>query len=114
MVLTCSSELLDHAGGAFLVVTSDLRVSAASEAAEELLDSGGQGLYGRPLLSVLTSPAGVAELGRRVARAAMGDRSVERMPVQPAAKRMPDVKLQAVIGTCASPPAALVVVEGWR
>lgn len=113
MVLTCSRELLEHPGAAFLVVTSDLRVSAASEAAEELLDSG-QGLYGRPLLSILTSPSGVAELARRVVRAAMGDRGVERLPVEPAAKRVTGVQLEAIIGTCASPPAALVVVEGWR
>ena len=112
MVLTCATELLGHPGGAFLVVTSDLRVSAASEAAEELLDTG-QGLFGRPLLSILTSPSGVAELARRVVRAAMGDRNVERIAVEPAAKRMPDAKLEAVIGTCGSPPAALVVVEGW-
>jgi hypothetical protein len=113
MVLTCSRELLEHPGGAFLVVTSDLRISAASEPAEELLDTG-QGLFGRPLLSILTSPSGVAELARRVVRAAMGDRGVERLPVESAAKRMSDLKLEALIGTCGVPPAALVVVEGWR
>jgi hypothetical protein len=110
MVLTCSSELLSRPGAAFLVVTSDLRISAASQAAEELLDSG-QGLWGRPLLSVLTSPAGVAELARRVARAAMGDRSIQTLPVEPSAVKAVGVALQARIGTCASPQAALVVVE---
>jgi hypothetical protein len=110
MVLTCSTELIDQPGGAFLVVTSDLRISAASEAAEELLDSG-QGLFGRPLLSVLTSPAGVAELARRVVRAAMGERSIQTVVVEPAAKRLAGVSLQARIGNCGSPPAALVVVE---
>jgi hypothetical protein len=110
MVLTCSRELVSRPGGAFLVVTSDLLVSAASEAAEELLDSG-QGLFGRPLLSVLTSPAGVAELARRVVRAATGDRAVHELPVYPAARRLADVSLTARIGNCGSPPAALVVVE---
>ncbi|HEX8066537.1 MAG TPA: hypothetical protein VF520_08425 [Thermoleophilaceae bacterium] len=110
VVLTCSSELVDHPGGAFLVVTSDLRVSAASEAAEELL-GGGDGLYGRPLLSVLTSPAGVAELARRAARAATGDRAVTTLPVEPSAVSLPGVSLEARIGYCAKPPAALVVVE---
>jgi hypothetical protein len=113
MVLTCSSELLDRPGGAFLVVRSDLIVSAASEGAEELLDSG-QGLYGQPLLSVLTSPKGVAELARRVVRAAAGDRSIGVMPVEPAAKRIVGVSLVARIGSCATPPAALVVVESGR
>ena len=112
VVLTCASDLLEEPGAAFLVVTSDLRISAASEAAEELLGRG-EGLYGRPLLSILTSPAGVAELARRVVRAAMGERSVERMPVEPAARRMPGTSLEARIGTCGGPPAALVVVEGW-
>lgn len=110
MVLTCSRELLHRPGGAFLVVTSDLMVSAASEAAEELLDSG-HGLFGRPLLSVLTTSAGVSDLARRVVRAATGDRSVAEMPVEPAAKRLPGVRLVARIGSCATPPAALVVVE---
>lgn len=110
MVLTCSTELLDQPGRAFLVVPSDLRISAASEAAEELLDAG-QGLYGRPLLSILTSPSGVAELARRVVRAAMGDRSVQVVPVEPAAAKLSGVTLEARIGNCATPTAALVVVE---
>ena len=110
MVLTCSNELLSRPGGAFLVVTAELRISAASEAAEELLDSG-QGLYGRPLLSVLTSPAGVAELTRRVVRAAMGDRSIRTLPVEPSAVKAVGVALEARIGTCGTPSAALVVVE---
>ena len=110
MVLSCSRELLDQPGGAFLVVPSDLRISAASQAAEELLDSG-QGLYGRPLLSILTSSAGVAELARKVVRAAMGDRSIQALQVEAAAKRLTGVTLEARIGNCTSPPAALVVVE---
>ena len=110
VVLSCAHDLLNQPGGAFLVVTSDLRVSAASEAAEKLLDSG-QGLAGQPLLSILTSPRGVAELARRVVRASMGERSIERLAVEPAAKRLEGVTLEARIGTCATPPAALVVVE---
>lgn len=110
MVLTCAQELLDQPGGAFLVVTTDLRVSAASEAAEKLLGAD-EGLYGRPLLSILTSPAGVAELARRVVRAAMGVRVVEQMAVEPAAKKLAGVALEARIGSCGAPPAALVVVE---
>ena len=110
MVLTCSSALLDQPGGAFLVVPSDLRISAASEAAEELLGSE-QGLYGRPLLSILTSPAGVAELARKVVRAAMGDRVIQAMEVETAAERLAGIALEARIGNCASPKAALVVVE---
>ena len=110
VVLTCAHDLLNQPGGAFVVVTSDLRISAASGGSARMLDSG-QGRVGQPLLSVLTSPKGVAELARRVARAAMGDRSVERLAVEAAAKRTGGMKLEARIGTCSTPPAALVVVE---
>jgi hypothetical protein len=110
MVLTCARELFARPGAAFLVVTSDLLVSAASQTAESLLDSG-QGLHGQPLLSVLTSPSGVAELARRVVRAATGDRAIYEVPVHPAAKRLANMSLMARIGNCGSPPAALVVVE---
>jgi hypothetical protein len=110
VVLTCAADLLDRGGAAFLVVTSDLRVSAASEAAEDLL-GGDDGLFGRPLLSIITSPAGVAELARRVVRAAAGDRSVATLPVEPAGKRLEGMTFEARIGGCTFPPAALVVVE---
>jgi hypothetical protein len=108
MVLTCASELLDRGGAAFLVVTADLRVSAASQGAEELL---GDDLHGRPLLSVVTSPEGVAELARRVVRAATGDRGISTLAVEPSAVSRPGVSLEARIGACGDPPAALVVVE---
>jgi hypothetical protein len=110
MVLSCSRELISRPGGAFLVVTSDLRISAASQAAEELLDAG-RGLHGQPLLSILTSPAGVAELARRVVRAAIGDRTVHTIAVEPAARRLAGMALEARIGNCATPSAALVVVD---
>jgi hypothetical protein len=111
VVLTCAAELLDRGGAAFLVVTSELRISAASEAAEGLLGAG-DSLYARPLLSVITSPVGVPELARRVVRAAAGDRGVATLPVEPAAARLPDgVSLEAKIGWCGDPAAALVVVE---
>jgi len=108
VVLTCTPDLLDRGGAALLVVTADLRVSAASQAAEDLL---GDELYGRPLLSVVTSPDGVAELARRVVRAATGDRAVTTLRVEPSAISLPGVSLEARIGACGNPPAALVVIE---
>jgi hypothetical protein len=110
VVLTCAQELLSREGAAFLVVTSDLRVSAASEAAEQLL-ANGDGLYGRPLLSILTAPDGIAELARRVVRAATGDRLISTLAVEPSATRLQGMELEAAVGACGDPPAALVVVE---
>jgi hypothetical protein len=110
MVLTCASETLSVPGSAFMVVTADLRVSAASEAAEKLFAEP-DGLYGRPLLSVITSPEGVGELARRVVRAATGNRATTVLPVEAAASALTTADLAARVGPCGNPPAALVVVE---
>jgi hypothetical protein len=110
VVLTCAGEMLDGPGEAFLIVTGDLLVSAASEAAEHLFQVP-DGTYGRPLLSLMTSPEGTSELSRRVFAAANGDRSPSTIQVEPAASRLPAGVLEARIGGCGDPPAALVVLE---
>ena len=110
VILTCAAETLSAPGAAFLVVTADLRVSAASEAAEKLF-AVRDGLYGRPLLSLLTSPVGVRELARRIVQAASGSRAPTTLRVEAAAAALSATELVARIGWCGSPPAALVVVE---
>lgn len=110
VVLTCSSATLDVAGAAFFVVTSDLRVSAGSKQAEDLF-AAHDGMFGRPLLSLVTSPAGVGELARLVGAAANGTMAPSTIPVESAATRLDHVALEARIGGCGNPPAALVVVE---
>jgi hypothetical protein len=110
VVLTCSSATLDAPGAAFLVVTADLRVSAGSKQAEDLF-SAHDGIFGRPLLSLVTSPAGIGELARLVHAAASGTMAPATLPVESAAARLDDLELQARIGGCGSPPAALIVVE---
>jgi hypothetical protein len=110
VVLTCASTTLDTAGAAFFVVTSDLRVSAGSKQAEDLF-SVHDGIFGRPLLSLVTSPAGVGELARLVGAAAGGTLAPSTIPIESAAARLDDVALEARIGGCGNPPAALVVVE---
>jgi len=110
VVLTCSSATLDAAGAAFFVVTSDLRVSAGSKQAEDLF-SVHDGTFGRPLLSLVTSPAGVGELARLVSAAAGGTMAPSTIPVESASAKLDDVALEARIGGCGNPPAALVVVE---
>ena len=110
VVLTCASATLTTAGAAFLVVTSDLRVSAASRHAEDMFEVPG-GTYGRPLMSLLTSPEGVGELARLVVRAANGTYAPANIPVEPASSKMDASEFEARIGGCGNPPAALVVVE---
>jgi hypothetical protein len=110
VVLTCSSATLTAPGAAFFVVTADLRVSAASQAAEDLFAIP-DGSYGRPLLSLVTSPAGVGELARLVVRAANGTMAPTTISIEAAATKVDDATLEARIGGCGNPPAALVVVE---
>jgi hypothetical protein len=110
VVLTCSSATLTAAGAAFLVVTADLRVSAASQPAEDLLGVP-DGSFGRPLLSLLTTPAGVGELARVVVRAANGTMAPSTIAVEAASAKVQVLGLEARVGGCGNPPAALVVVE---
>jgi len=105
VILTCASATLDAPRAAFLVVTADLRVSAASRAAEDLVAIP-DGSYGRPLLSLLTSPTGIGELARAVIRAANGTLAPSTVPV-----RVASTDLDARIGGCGNPPAALLVLE---
>jgi hypothetical protein len=110
VVLTCSSATLAAPGAAFLVVTSDLRVSAASQPAEEILAIV-DGSFGRPLLSLLTSPEGVSELARVVVRAANGTLAPSTLAVEAASSEVAAGPLEARVGGCGNPPAALVVIE---
>jgi hypothetical protein len=100
VVLTCAREAL---GEAFLVVTHDQRVSAASASVEPLLGDPDL-LVGESLHSLL---CGGADLARSVARAAMGS---HRISV--AATRTPDGRRLAVrIAACGPPAGALVVIR---
>jgi hypothetical protein len=108
VVLTCASATLTSEGAAFLVVTAELRVSAASERAEEMFAIT-DGAYGRPLLSLLTSPAGLGELARIVVRCANGAMAPTTIAAEAASSDLG--ALEARIGGCGNPPAALVVVD---
>jgi hypothetical protein len=110
VVLTCSSATLDAEGAAFFVVTSDLRVSAGSRQAEDLF-SAHDGIFGRPLMSLLTSTDDVGELPRLVVAAASGTLAPATIAVESAATKIDNLALEARIGGCGNPPAALVVVE---
>ena len=110
VVLTCSSATLSAPGAAFLIVTGDLRVSAASQPAEDLF-AVPDGTYGRPLMSLLTSPAGLGEMTRVVVRAASGAFAPTTLPVEASASKLRARELEARVGGCGNPPAALVVVD---
>jgi hypothetical protein len=97
VVLTCARGLL-RPGAPFLVVKSDLRVSAVSAAVEPLL---GDDPVGKPLLELVS---GDPALPRWVGRAAMGSRRVTTVALRRGTRR-----IDARIGACGDPPAALIV-----
>ncbi len=102
VVLWCGPGVLPRAGAAFLVVKSDLRISAASAAVEPLLGDPDE-LVGEPLLEVLS---GDPALPRWIARAAMGSRRVTRVALRRGTRR-----LNGRVAACGDPAAALVVLE---
>jgi hypothetical protein len=104
VVLTCTREAAPQPAAAFLVVTSDLRVSAASAATESLFGDPGA-LIGRSLLEIVR---GDGALPRQVARAAMGSNKGATAWLRTGENGRPR---KATIVTCGDPPAALVVLS---
>jgi hypothetical protein len=102
VVLSCEPGILPRAGAAFLIVTSDLRISAASAAVEPLLGDPGA-LVDEPVLDVLS---GDPALPRWIARAAMGSRRVTSVALRRGTRR-----INGRVATCGSPAAALLVLE---
>lgn len=102
IVLACAPGLLRRPGAAFLVVKSDLRISAASAGVETLLGDP-DALVGQPLLDVLS---GDPSLPRWIGRAALGSRRVTSV-----ALRLGTRRVNARVASCGSPPAALLVLE---
>jgi hypothetical protein len=102
VVLSCAPGVLPRAGAAFLVVKSDLRISAASVAVEPLLGDP-EALVGEPLLEVFSGDPGLA---RWIGRAALGSQRVTSV-----ALRLGPRRVNARVATCGLPPAALLVLE---
>jgi hypothetical protein len=101
VILGCEPGILPRAGAAFLVVKSDLRISAASAAVEPLLGDP-DALVGELVLDVVSADPALA---RWIARAAMGSRRVTSV-----ALRRGEHRLNGRVATCGNPPAALVVL----
>lgn len=104
IVLICAREAAPRPDAPFLVVTTDLRVSAASAAAERLFGDPAD-LVGRPLLDLVRSDGAFP---RQVARAAMGSRKSATAWVRTGEHGRPR---RTRIVTCGDPPAALVVLS---
>jgi hypothetical protein len=104
IVLYCAREAAPQPGAPFLIVTTDLRVTGASAAAERIFSSTFD-LVGRPLRDVLE---GDGDLARQVARAAMGSGKVASTWVRTEAYGRP---VRARIVACGDPPAALIVLS---
>jgi hypothetical protein len=102
VVLYCARESAPRPGAAFLIVTTNLRVTAASLPAGDLV---GDDLIDRPLLDVVR---GDGAFPRQVARAAMGSRKIASAWVRTGEHGRP---LRARIVACGDPPAALVVLS---
>jgi hypothetical protein len=114
VLLTCAREALPRRGGAFLVVTDDLSISAVSEGAEAIFGSEAS-LVGSGLLGCVSSPLGEDAVARCVGGAATGSREVVTVPFYasgPKARRFK--RLECRVATCGPPRAALVVVDVSR
>ena len=110
-MLTCAREALPGARAAFLIVTFELRISAVSEPAEDLLGSE-QTLVGRPFLDVLTSAAGDERLAHQVGLAAERPCDPVVLPVRLRSwEAVRAGTMAARISTCGPPRAALITVE---
>jgi hypothetical protein len=59
----------------------------------------------------MTSPVGIGEMARLVVAGASGTYRPTTIPVEPASASVQAPALEARIGGCGNPPAALVVVE---
>ena len=104
VVLYCAREAAPGPGAPFLIVTTDLRVTGASAAAEHLFTDTFD-LVGSPLLDIVR---GDGALPRQVARAAMGSRKVATVWVRTEEHGRP---FRARIVACGDPPAALLVLS---
>lgn len=104
VVLRCEREDAPRPGAPFLIVTTDLRVSAASATTQPLFGEPDE-LVGTGVLDLLR---GDAALPRQIMRAAMGSSRGTTTWVRTGEHGRPH---KARIAACATPPAALIVLS---
>jgi hypothetical protein len=103
MLLSCARTVAPRAGAPFLIVTTYLRVSAASRSTRKLFGDPDD-LRGRAILDLLR---GESALARDIARAAMGSSKQATAWVRTSEHGRPR---KARIAHTSSPPAALIVL----
>lgn len=113
LILESGADLAPEAGDAFLVLDRALAVCAVSEAAERLLATREPDAVNRHISSLLM-PADAEEhggegLSQAVAWAARGGGATRTTVVRPA--NTFGIRLNARIGACGPPQAALLVLE---
>ena len=104
VVLSCAREDAPRPGAPFLIVTTDLRVSAASATTEPLFGVPDE-LVGTSVLDILH---GDSALPRQVMRAAMGSSRGTTTWVRTVEHGRPH---KTRIAACSTPPAALIVLS---
>ncbi len=112
MVLTCSRDALPGDAAAFVICTYELSVSAVSQAGERIFGKE-EGLIGKHLLELVTSPLGDDQLTRHAGMAAQRPADPVVMPLRltSSAGRRRVGTLAGRIATCGPPRAVLVTVE---
>lgn len=106
VLLSTDPKMLSRDHQPLLVVTSDLTISAAGEAALELFGLEWSDVVGEPLLSLLDTPIRGSELADRVSRAATGASDISVVSVQ-----VSGTSYEVRVGRCGEPRGALVVFE---
>jgi PAS fold len=105
VLLSCPADALPGGAAAFLVVDSDLRVSAASAKAERLL---GERASGSHVPELIAGRLGNGELTRQLARAANGLSGTATLEVSVSGRRG---SFEARVSPCGPPRAALLVLS---
>jgi hypothetical protein len=104
VVLSCARDAAPRPGAPFLIVTTDLRVTAASATTESLFGDPDE-LVGTGVLDLLR---GDAALPRQLMRAAMGSTKGTTTWVRTEEHGRPH---KARIAACGTPPGALIVLS---
>jgi hypothetical protein len=110
LLLSCVRDALPGAGASFVIVTSDMRVSAVSEAGERIFGPEPD-IVGKAFLELVSSPMGDESFARSVAQASLRPRDPVVMPVRSTSGPPRIGTMAARISTCGPPRAALVTVE---
>jgi hypothetical protein len=111
VLLQCSSSALPGQREMFLIVTSDLRVSAVSETAEPVFGIE-EKVLGQDVRELLSCPLGDDAFAQRISQAAVSATEPTTMPACCKSEAEAGGGMMAAkIATCGPPRAALVAVE---